>query len=62
MNTNGVAVDILENEGLAYAVRHYCDGSEFKDPMTTLLWDKADRALTELVEYLQNETGREIEA
>lgn len=30
--TNGYAVDTIENEGVAYAVMHYCDGSVFKDP------------------------------
>lgn len=62
METNGYAIDTIENEGLAYAVRHYCNGSEFKDTQTALLWDKAQRALNELIEYLENETGREIDA
>lgn len=59
--TNGWAVDTIENEGLEYAVRHYCDGSEFKDTHTALLWDKAARALDELVTYLVDETGRDVQ-
>lgn len=59
-NTNGDAVDIIENEGLGYAIRHYTSGDDFKDPETHRLWDAADKALVELVEYLEAETGREI--
>lgn len=58
--TNGDAVDFIENDGLAYAVRHYCDGAYFKDPVTTLLWNQAASALDALVEYLQKETGRDV--
>jgi hypothetical protein len=59
--TNGDAVDIIENEGLEYAVRHYCDAGSFKDPQTVRLWDKAEESLTNLVNYLQVETGREVQ-
>lgn len=59
--TNGDAVDILDNEGVGYAVRHYTSGSAFKDPETRKLWDAADNALGELVTYLERETGREVE-
>lgn len=59
--TNGYAVDTIENEGIAYAVRHYIGGEYFKDPETAKLWSEADEALTKLVNYLQNETGREID-
>lgn len=58
--TNGDAVDIIENEGLEYAVRHYISGTEFKDSMTRKLWIDAELALDRLVNYLQRETGREI--
>lgn len=60
--TNGYAVDTIENEGLAYAVRHYCSGSTFKDEDTAFLWDQAATALDALIRHLENETGREIEA
>lgn len=60
--TNGYAVDTIENEGLAYAVKDYCDGSTFKDPKTAELWDAAAKSLNDLLHYLRDETGREIEA
>lgn len=59
--TNGYAVDTIENEGLAYAVRHYIDGSCFKDPDTARLWREADAALAALITHLEHETGREID-
>ncbi len=58
--TNGDAVDIIENERLDYAVRHYCNGSDFKDRVTAELWDEAGTALNALVAYLQDETGRDL--
>jgi len=42
-----------EQEGWGYAVRHYCRGSNWKDPKTTQLWDKAEAALKELEDYLE---------
>jgi hypothetical protein len=62
MDTNGDAVAIIENEGLAYAVRHYTDGAQFKDPHTGTLWDAAALALDNLIDYLEAETGQEIDA
>lgn len=59
-STNGDAADIIENEGLDYAVMHYCSGDEFKDPETRRLWDAADKALEALCAYLSEETGREV--
>lgn len=58
--TNGKAVDIIENEGLSYAVMDYTSGSWFKDPETGRLWDAADKALIDLVSYLKSETGRDF--
>lgn len=60
MKPNGYAVDVIENEGTGYAVQHYIDGSEFKDPETARLWTEASDALNSLEEYLRNETGRDI--
>ncbi len=58
--TNGDAVDIIENEGVGYAVQHYISGDSFKDPKTAELWNAANKALTDLCEYLSRETGREV--
>ena len=57
--TNGDAVDIIENEGVGYAVQHYISGDYFKDPVTAALWNAADKSLKALVEHLKRETGRE---
>lgn len=57
--TNGDAVGIIQNEGLDYAVRHYIDGEEFKDPETARLWKLSDACLSALVEHLKRETGQE---
>lgn len=57
--TNGVACDILANEGTSYAVQHYCDGSSFKDPETARLWQEAGDACDALEKYLREETGRD---
>lgn len=59
-HTNGDAADIIEDEGLDYAVRHYISGDEFNDPTTEKLWTEADKALTALVQHLERETGRDI--
>jgi hypothetical protein len=59
--TNGDAVDIIENEGIAYAVMHYIDGNEFKDGETAFRWRRAALALELLKEHLEKETGREID-
>jgi hypothetical protein len=58
--TNGDAADIIEDEGLGYAVQHYCSADSFKDPVTAELWDAADKALTALVAYIEKETGRDL--
>lgn len=58
--TNGYAADTIASEGLDYAVRHYCDGSVFKDPETEQLWNAAGRALDKLCSHLSEETGRDV--
>lgn len=58
--TNGDAADIIENEGMGYAVQHYCDGDYFKDPETARLWAEAADALNALQQYVERETGREL--
>lgn len=57
--TNGDACDIIVDEGVGYAVQHYCDGKYFKDPETAALWDAAGQALDTLVKHLIAETGRD---
>lgn len=60
LDTNGAAVDIIENEGIGYAILHYTSGSNFKDQETARLWDVAETALNDLVDYLEAETGRKV--
>jgi hypothetical protein len=59
--TNDQAVDIIETEGLGYAVTDYCRGSSFADPETAKLWDAARDALRSLVRYVEDRTGREVD-
>lgn len=56
------AVDIIENEGLGYAVHDYCSGDSFASEITGGLWDAADAALEALVWHLKQSTGREVDA
>jgi hypothetical protein len=51
--SNIEACQIIANEGVGYAVQHYIRGSEFKDPETVKLWNAADVALDNLLEYLE---------
>lgn len=50
--SNKKAKQIIDNEGVGYAVQHYIDGSEFSDPQTVKLWNKACSSLDDLEEYL----------
>ena len=50
--TNNRACQIIANEGIGYAVTGYCNSSEFQDPITRDLWDKAEGALYALEEYI----------
>ena len=51
---NHEARQIIENEGIGYAVQSYIDGDEFKDPETRKLWNEADKALSDLESYLDD--------
>lgn len=59
--TNGDVIDRIEQEGIGYAIMHYMDSSHIKDPETVRLWDNASNALSELVTYLERDTGREVD-
>lgn len=59
--TNGYAADVIENEGVGYAIMHYIDGDAFKDPETRRLWAAAEQALVALCAYISDETGRDIQ-
>ncbi len=53
--SNARAAQIINNEGIGYAVQSYIRGSEFSDPITVELWNSADNALCLLEEYLKEE-------
>lgn len=59
--TDGDLVDIIVNEGLAYAVKDYCDSRHIEDPTTGRLWDAAGEALENLIERLKRQTGRDFD-
>jgi hypothetical protein len=54
--SNKRALQIINQEGIGYAVQGYCSAEEFKDPQTVLLWQKAHDVLNELELYLGNNT------
>lgn len=58
---NEQAIEIIQGEGLGYAVTDYCRGDNFEDPETVQLWNAARRSLRDLCEYLEGATGREID-
>jgi len=50
--SNKRARQIINQEGIGYAVQSYCSAEEFKDPQTVYLWKKAYEALESLEFYL----------
>jgi len=50
--SNSRARDIIDNEGVGYAVTSYCSYVEFSDPKTRELWKQADNALNKLCDYV----------
>lgn len=51
------ARDIIIDESAGYAVQHYCDHTDFKNPETARLWKQAEEALIELCEHLEVPEG-----
>lgn len=52
--SNDELIDIIDNEGLGYAVYGYLNPNpeKFEDPITLELWYKAHVALKDLAEHL----------
>ena len=48
--------EIVEDEGLDYAIRHYMGSDSIKNPETAKLWDDAALALDALAKHLHLET------
>ena len=57
-NNNDVA-DIVEDEGLGYAVMDYMDSSDFRDLELAKLWDDAAKHLNALSDYLRKNSSYE---
>ena len=53
------ARDIINNEGIGYAVQSYCSGSDFEDKKLVKLWNTAKKALDALEEYVENNADDE---
>lgn len=58
---NDDAVNIIQSDGIGYAVQCYCKGDSFDDPETCRLWNAAAEALDNLEGHLERETGRTID-
>jgi hypothetical protein len=55
--TNADAASIVENEGLGYAVQHYCSAESFADIETRRLWKLAEQACNDLEKHLEDNGG-----
>jgi hypothetical protein len=53
IQSNNDVVDIIENEGMGYAVMNYMDSSQIMDLELAELWDEAATALGALESYLR---------
>jgi len=51
--SNKRAFQIINQEGIGYAVQSYCSADDFADPRTVELWQKACDALNVLESYLE---------
>jgi len=53
---------VIQNEGLDYAVQHYCSPDSFKkDLRLKQLWGNADKALCELENYIETNLDEEYD-
>jgi len=50
--TNEEVKDIIDNEGLGYAIQDYMSSDDFEDAQLAKLWDKASEALNAVTKYL----------
>lgn len=51
---NTEIAEIVEREGLGYAVQWYMSGKNFKDKYLANLWDETKERLDEIEEILEN--------
>lgn len=50
--TDHEVAEIIEDEGIGYAVLHYMNSTYCKNPETAELWDQAEIALKNLADHL----------
>lgn len=53
--TNRQVADIIECEGLGYAIQHYLSPNDIEDEELARAWSEAKRALDHVEEVLQDE-------
>lgn len=51
LDVTGVA-DIVETEGLGYAINHYLSSDRIRDPELAKLWKEARKAMSKITELL----------
>lgn len=59
--SNFDAFDIIQNEGIGYAIQSYCSGKDFKDAKLGKMWDKAKKILDEIENYVDTHSNDEEE-
>lgn len=52
--TNRRVAEIVNQEGIGYAVLHYMSSKDIKDKELKKLWNKAHKALKNLEDFLEN--------
>lgn len=46
--------EIIDNEGLGYAIQNYMRGSSIKDPVLAKMWDDCADLLDKITKYVEN--------
>ena len=54
-------IDIINSEGLGYAVKDYMSGENIADEKLAKLWDIATNALREIELYIEKQIGEDFE-
>jgi signal transduction histidine kinase len=59
--TNLEILDAVEREGLEYTLRHYISPKKISDGVLAALWEEAQNILTQIEEYLQDNSAELID-
>ena len=49
--------DIIDAEGLDYAIMHYCSADKIADPKLAKLWKKANKSLEDITDIFNEVIG-----